>query len=156
MGLGEVRHEPMRWYVRIDGWQPATLNRLLNSHWTTRSRMKKHDAEIIAASVLGADVPKAETKRRVGLEIILGPRQRGADSDAYWKSVLDALVKCGALHDDSKEWCELGEVKYTRGVRPGTVIVLENCESPKPTITAEELAAAKRPRRTLGLRLLTI
>lgn len=147
----EHRHEPERWFVRIDGWHPATLNSLMHCHWATRNRMKKHDAALIAASVLGADVPKAESRRRVSLEIVLGPRQRGADSDAYWKSVLDALVKCGALHNDNKEWCELGEVTYRRGERPGTVICLENCHSHKPSISVEELRA-RRPRRKIAAR----
>jgi hypothetical protein len=142
-----------RWHVRIDGWQPTTLNTLTNCHWATRNRLKKHDAAIIKVSCLGADVPQAETARRVSLEIVLGPRQRGADRDAYWKTTLDALVKCGALVDDSPAWCELGEVTYRRGERRGCVIVLENLRAEKLPAKADEVRERKTRNKLHRLRL---
>lgn len=67
---------------------------------------------------------KADKKRSVQLEIILKPKQRAADGDAYWKSSLDALVACGQLMNDSHVWCELLPVKYSRDPCWGTVINL--------------------------------
>lgn len=114
------------WFVRIDGWHPARLNELLNVHWATRHRRKRADANIIACSVHGADVPRATSPRSVALEIILAPGQRAADPDAYWKALLDGLVKCGALKDDSRHWCQLGPIAFVRGSRAATVIRLAN------------------------------
>jgi hypothetical protein len=56
---------------------------------------------------------------------LLGPRQRGADPDAYWKSLLDALVHAGLLVDDSPKWCELGPVRFERECRRKPAIQLE-------------------------------
>lgn len=117
-----------KWYVRIDRWHPARLNQLINVHWATAARRKKHDAQIVALSVAGAGVPKAESKRRVSLEITLAPRQRAGDPDAYWKSLLDSLVHCGALRNDSHVWLELGGITFARGPIASTVICLENVQ----------------------------
>lgn len=117
---------PSVFYVRIDHWHPTPLNELLNCHWAERGRKKKADAQIVGVSVRGADVPRASLPRLVALEITLGKGQRAADPDAYWKSLLDGLVACGALKDDSRQWCHLGEVSFVRGERPRTVIRLEN------------------------------
>lgn len=124
--MAKEKREPSSYFVRIENWHPTKLNQLMNSHWAKRGRLRKHDDNIVAMSVLGADVPKAEQRRRVSLEIYLAERQRGGDVDAYWKSTLDALVNCGALVDDNPEWVELGEVKFYRAQRPATLIILEN------------------------------
>lgn len=117
-----------RYFLHIDRWHPTRLNVLLAACWQVRARKKRFDADIVKAMFLGAETPRAKGKRRVSLEIVLGPRQRGADPDAYWKSVLDALVQCGALRDDSRIWCELGEVRFDRGKNWGTTIVLEDIQ----------------------------
>lgn len=116
------------WYVVLVNWHPARLNQLLYAHWAKCHRLKRTDATVIALGVLGAGVPRADTARRVSLEITLAPRQRAADPDAYWKSLLDGLVACGALVNDSHVWCELGGVKFLRGQRAKTVIRLENLD----------------------------
>lgn len=112
------------WRVVIDRFQPTKLNQLLSRHWATRNRLKNIDGWVIGLAV--REVPCATTKRRVTLTIVLGPRQRGGDVDAYQKATLDALVACGRLKDDSKEWCEIAPVKYERGPRRATVIELED------------------------------
>lgn len=91
-----------------------------------RSRMKKSDREMVAGYARLAEVPKAKRKRRVRLTIVLGPRQRGADPDAFWKGLLDSLVAAELLVDDSKEWVELAPVEYERGKERATRIVLED------------------------------
>jgi len=109
--------------VTIPNWHPVTLNTIINNHWSVGHKRKKADARIIATYF--AHLPKAVGKRRVSLCIILGKGQRAADPDAYHKSLLDALVKCGQLVNDSYKWVELAPVKFIRG-EMSTVILLED------------------------------
>ena len=115
------RHE-----IRIPGWMPTPLNRLMNVHWSTRRRMKTSDSALIKISVAHWRVPIATGKRRVSLRITLPPRKRSVDPDSLWKSLLDALVHCGALVNDSAKWCELGMVEFVRGDALETVITLDD------------------------------
>jgi Holliday junction resolvase RusA-like endonuclease len=89
-----------------------------------RIRLSKTWRLIVAHAWSGT---KATGKRRVTITIILGPRQRGADPDAYFKAVGDALVDCGALVDDSRKWVEWMPVRYDRGKNTGCMIELEDC-----------------------------
>lgn len=114
--------------LRINGWHPHRLNELLTGHWAARYRRKQEDHAIVALEALAQQIPQAEGKRRISIELILGPRQRGGDPDAYWKSCLDALVGCGLLCDDSRRYVELGPVTFARGPRRATVITLEDLE----------------------------
>ncbi len=110
--------------LTILGWHPTRLNRLLG-HWGTRSKRKRFDRDIIAVEAMRQGIPKATGKRRVGLRITLAPHCRGADPDAYWKSLLDALVMCGLLIDDNRQWVDLGPVTFDRNCIEGTTITLE-------------------------------
>ncbi len=112
----------------VERWHPQKLNQLLGCHWGTRSRRKRFDAELVAIEAHNQDVPRATLRRRVSLLIVLGPRQRAGDVDAYQKSCLDALVCAGLLIDDSPAWCEIAPVVYERGPEKKTVIVLEDME----------------------------
>ena len=47
---------------------------------------------MIGGHALEAGIPRATGRRRVSLHIVLAPRQRAGDPDAFWKSTLDALV----------------------------------------------------------------
>jgi hypothetical protein len=109
----------------IDNWHPATLNQLLAGRWHAY-KLKKADKKLLGFCLLESPIPKARGKRRVSLEITLAPRQRAADPDAYWKSLLDALKSHGLVRDDSRTWCELGGVTFARGERKSTTIVLED------------------------------
>jgi Holliday junction resolvase RusA-like endonuclease len=111
--------------LAIPNWIPATLNQWDGRHWSVRARLKKADRDLVAWYAREQEIPKATGKRRVSLEIVLGPRGRKSDPDAYWKSVLDALVSCQALLDDSAKWVELGQVTFSRGPR-GSAITLED------------------------------
>ena len=113
----------------IPHWHPTPLNRLFGSHWATASRMKKADAAIIA--IYCRAIPKATGKRRLSVEIVLKPKQRRCDPDAYHKSLCDALVKAKCLVNDSSHYVELSPVQYERGTDRewGTKLTLENiCE----------------------------
>lgn len=119
------------WLVAIPRWHPARLNTLkAGVHWATAARLKRFDKDVVAISVMGAAVPKADGKRSVELAIVLGPRMRGGDPDSYWKSLLDALVACGALLGDAKEHVELLPVRYERGSQHATLILLRDIHAP--------------------------
>lgn len=99
--------------IYIEDWRPALYNEMANVHWALRYKRKKKDYEIIAA--YSRKLPKATKKRRVELEVGLGARQKQFDVDAPWKNLLDGLVKCEMLVDDSAEWCEIAPLQFTRG-----------------------------------------
>lgn len=110
----------------IPSWHPAPLNKL-KGHWGIGHKLKKADREMVAMYARLMSVPKATGKRRVLLTIILAPGKRGCDPDAYWKSLLDALVQAGLLIGDNPNGVELPPVIFERGTadRWGTLIELE-------------------------------
>jgi hypothetical protein len=108
-------------------WQPARYNELHAClHWAQRQRLKQRDADMIGVLANNHDVPAAEGKRSVRLVIVMAPRQRAGDPDAYDKSLLDGLVQCGLLKDDNRQWCVKRPTEYVRGEKAGCVIVLED------------------------------
>jgi Holliday junction resolvase RusA-like endonuclease len=115
--------------IYIPRWHPVTVNQLLRGKWTAH-RLKKADREMVWAYAQGH--PKATGKRRVVLTIILKPGQRGADPDAFFKSLADALVQAGLLTDDNRQGVELAPVAYERGTATdwGTRIRLTDLSPP--------------------------
>jgi hypothetical protein len=75
-----------RYQIVIPRWRPTLLNKLLGCHWGTRTRLKRHDAELLAAYARAAGVPRATGRRRVSLRVTLGPGQWAPDPDSLWKS----------------------------------------------------------------------
>src|SRR5271163_3036171 len=114
--------------VTIHNWHPTRLNQLLTSHWATANRLKRSDIQMLGVYCYQAKIPKAKGRRRIGIEIVLGKGQRGADPDAYYKVVCDALVRLGYLKDDSRHWLDLEPVRYSRGDK-ATVIKIEDLET---------------------------
>src|SRR5262245_29869941 len=96
----------------IPRWHPATMNQMLRSV-RTRMRLKKRDREMIWAYAMKQHIAKAEGLRRVQLSILLRPGKLPADADAYWKSLLDALVQAGLLLNDTIAAVELAPVRLT-------------------------------------------
>lgn len=104
-----------RWFVRIDRWHPTPDNKLkAGTHWAVANKLKNWDKAVVKMSCVGADVAPAAGKRRVTLHITLDKRKRGCDPSNYLKSLGDALVACGALKQDSREWVEWAPVQYGR------------------------------------------
>jgi Holliday junction resolvase RusA-like endonuclease len=97
-------------------------------HWTIRRRLKASDRDLVALYARLAAAPRSTRRRSVSLKIILAPRQRAADHDAYWKRVLDALVCAGMLLDDNWQYVELEPVEFDRGADRATSIILEDLE----------------------------
>lgn len=109
--------------IFIPNWRPSTVNQLMNCHWAVASRMKKSDAGMLWRYC--SYIPKAEKKRLIKIKIYLQGKQKEADPDAYWKSLLDGLVLNGLLVDDSSKWVELMPVEYEHhAITAGTEINL--------------------------------
>ncbi len=114
--------------LTIPRWHPAPKNQLLKVHWRIAHRRKKSDREIVAGEALAQGIAKAKGRRRVHLCIVLGPRQRGCDVDAYHASLLDAMKHAGLIVDDSPRWCEITPVTFARGVPHSTIVTFEDLE----------------------------
>jgi Holliday junction resolvase RusA-like endonuclease len=114
--------------LHIPRWHPAKVNQLYSGHWAVKSRLKAADRQMVALYAKQAKIPLAFGPRRVTLTILLKPRQRGGDPDAYWKSSLDALTHAGLLVDDNRQHVELAPVQYRRSGETdwGTLIHLED------------------------------
>lgn len=69
-------------------------------------------------------IPQAQGKRRLGMTIVLKPRQRACDPDSQFKSLCDALVANGMLKDDNRQGVEVMPAKYDRSPDWGTHITL--------------------------------
>jgi hypothetical protein len=108
----------------IPGWRPAPLNKIMHGHWSNGNRLKKADFGMITAYAMASRIPKATGRRRVELHITLTGQQKQADPDAYAKSTLDGLKRCGLLVDDSGAWVEWVTPTYDRCGEPGTRITL--------------------------------
>ncbi len=116
----------MTYRLKIDRWQPATINQLLSRHPMTRSRLKRVDENMVVCHCLLYRIPPATGPREVSLLITLGPRQKGADPDSYWKSLLDALVKAKMLIDDNRQYVQCKTPEFERGPERATTITLRD------------------------------
>jgi hypothetical protein len=118
--------------IVIPNWHPRRLNECRGRHWSAESRAKNEaEAMVRAYGVLlrpeAERVPLAAGRRRVALTVVLSPRQRPADRDAYDKVLLDALVRCGLLLDDSPRGLDgRVAVRFVVGVARETWIDLED------------------------------
>jgi Holliday junction resolvase RusA-like endonuclease len=121
--------------IVIPNWQPARLNQFADKSWHVRSRLKAADKNMVAHYARQADVAPPEGRRKVSLVVVLRKGQRAPDTDAYWKSLLDALVKAGVLIDDNRNGCLTGDVEFQRSRDDGceTTIIVEDVE-PAPKI----------------------
>lgn len=117
---------PCIWTLFLPGYMPTTVNQFLGCHWGTRSKLKARDTEIIGRAVQLYGVPPATCRRRVSMLVVLPKARRATDPDSLWKGVLDSLVACGALRNDSPAWCMLDPVQWARGEALSTFITLED------------------------------
>jgi Holliday junction resolvase RusA-like endonuclease len=114
----------MQYVLAIDGWLPERINVLLRRHWAKRNRILKADAVQLKIEADNQNIPMATGKRRVTLTLF--HNRMASDPDARLKGLLDALVKCGLLIDDSLTWLELGPVRSVMRAVKGIEIVLED------------------------------
>lgn len=112
--------------ICIPGWRPVPDNELVGANRYAAARRKKQDAAMVATYAILSNAPHAIGRRRVQLEITLKGRQQETDPMAYQKSLLDALVKCRLLIDDTTEFVEWIPPTYDRIGEARTTIVLED------------------------------
>jgi Holliday junction resolvase RusA-like endonuclease len=115
--------------VVIPRWRPALLNEL-RGHWARGHRRKAADAHVVAVHLALARVPPAAGPRAVAVTIA-DRWHRRPDPDAPLKSLLDALVRAGALRDDSARWCRWSVPVFTAGP-PATTITLTDLDPDGP------------------------
>ena len=115
---------PTIWTMEIPGWHPVELNKLIGHRMKTAS-LKKHDCKIVCDAVVAYGIPRATVKRKLDLTLIYTAGDRTRDKDAYWKSLLDALVHSGALFNDSRHWVDYDKPRYARGDVKTTFITLQ-------------------------------
>lgn len=120
----------MNQVIWIPHWHPTPLNRMIGWHWRRVHKLKTKDAKVVWGHFVHSGIPRAgeRQRRRVMTTIVLKPRQRGCDPDAYDKSLLDALKRCGAIKDDNRQWVEAPPPDYRRGTAMewGTEITIED------------------------------
>jgi len=114
------------WTLKLEGWLPHSLNKLMNSHWAVRRGLKQGDKDQIRKACLVYGVPKAEGRRHVSVLIVLPKGRRALDADNVYKGMLDGLVEAEVLRNDSHVWCTWSPVHYARGDRLVTFITLED------------------------------
>lgn len=113
--------------LTLPDYLPLKVNDLLRMNRHARNRALKVEADLVAGYALQARLPHATGKRRVSVTFS-APGGRGAktaDPDARLKGLLDALVRCGLLVDDSPDWCALGAVECERGQKQTRIILEE-------------------------------
>lgn len=111
----------------LPGFFPVSIN-VIGRHWRIASRWKNHAVDVVIGAVLVHGAGVAKCKRRVDLHLILPAGQRRIDRSNAWKGLLDVLVRCGLLVDDSPTWCVEGAVTYSRAMDEltGTLVLLED------------------------------
>lgn len=97
--------------ITIPNWIPARLNAIMGGR-RKGGRLKRRDRQIVAVEQMMRPIPEAKGRRRVGLELTFAKGDRGADPDAYFKSLLDALVHAKLLVNDTRKWVQITEPVY--------------------------------------------
>lgn len=103
------------------------INNVGGSRWTYRV-MRSGWISDVSGMRLVHRIPDARGKRRVTLTRIIGYRQRRYDRDNLatgCKPVIDALVRCGLLVDDTEQHAELHFLQAKRAGLHGVVVLLE-------------------------------
>lgn len=121
----------MKQTLYLYGYHPPTVNELLGN-WRVAAKRKKACVNIMWQSCLEQKLVKASGKRMVSIIITTAKKGRRPDPDAYYKSTLDALVKCNMLVDDSSKWCEHSQTLITTGEKNLTTIILTDIEELPP------------------------
>lgn len=125
--------------LTIPNWLPPRLNQVRGRHWYAEAKLKKEAIAFIVFYARLCGVPPARGRRRVSLRIVLGPRRRQPDRDAYDKMLLDALCRAGLLLDDSDRGL-VGrvDIQFRRGPNCETTITIEEAEAETPLPSAEK------------------
>ncbi len=118
---------PKRYEISLPNYRPPRTNELFRAKMRGRMALERECKQFV--DFYGSHVPKATGKRRVSMVVTLAVRQRMPDSDENClKAVLDSLVACSLLVDDSRVWCECVPTEFvlSRKRQPNTLITLED------------------------------
>ena len=102
--------------MRIVGWIPASVNKLTTrDHWAVKRRIKGVDRDTVHAAAILSQIPVANDRRSVHCHVVYPQGQRRFDRDNLRKSLLDALVSCAAIKNDSPKWLISDTITDSRG-----------------------------------------
>lgn len=119
----------MKHTIIIPDWTPPSVNLILGRHPKAGHKIKREAYNLVAGYCIQQGVPVSGLrKRRVSLDITFGRKGRFPDKSNLWKILLDGLVDCHRLMDDSQDYCEEGEITFQRGDKRQTIIILEDVE----------------------------
>jgi hypothetical protein len=111
--------------IAIPNFVPVRKNQWYGKHWRVRYRLGKEQTEIIGNYAIACGALKATGRRKVTLSV-WKPGQ-AVDYDAFDTLLLDSLVKCELLIDDSPDGIyNRVEVIVTKSKERRTEIRLEN------------------------------
>src|SRR6266536_815947 len=136
----------------VPSWRPPLANSCRGRHWSVAHRLRRQTTALLGVYALQQRVPRATGRRRVSVEVVLAPRMRQPDADAFDKLLLDSLVAAGLLVDDGdRGLAGRVEVSFRRGAGTdwGTVIYLTEDPTvsgprPRPLKEADESALRSR------------
>jgi Holliday junction resolvase RusA-like endonuclease len=133
---GPIRRGGNGFTLTIPGKPPISLNELLRSHWSVKSRAK----DAWTKKVMDAAIQLA-VETNVYLESLMAngkprtvridyywPDRRRRDADNHAKIMLDSLVRVGVLKDDSPEWCRATVNMLYDKANPRTEIHIEDAQ----------------------------
>jgi len=115
----------------VPRWHPPLCNHWRGRHWSSAHKLRKQAVQLLGSYAMQPRVPQATGRRRLSVEIVLAPRQRQPDADAYDKLLLDSLVGAGLLVDDgARGLAGRVEVSFRRGAAGdwGCVLFLTDVE----------------------------
>jgi hypothetical protein len=116
----------MKQILYLPDYSPISLNKLLKMHWAEQGRVKKGDKQIVSHYAGEQMLKPAIGKRRVSLFVTLAKGGKRMDEDNIFKVLLDSLVACGLLKNDSPNWVERGKVTWAKGETRETFVLLED------------------------------
>src|SRR5947209_8313257 len=93
---------PRTWTLTVPRWRPPACNSWRGRHWSKAHKLRKAAEQLLATDARQQRIPQAAGRRRVTVEVVLAPRMRQPDRDAFDKLLLDALVNVGLLLDDGE------------------------------------------------------
>lgn len=125
-----------QYVLTIPHWMPTSDNKLNGTNRFLAAKLKRDDATIVWGYMMEDRIPTALGKRKVEVLLMCKPRGRKPDPTNCAKSLLDAMVKCRLLIDDSQDWCEYITPKVERGTEQvwGTRITITDIEERNCTL----------------------
>jgi Holliday junction resolvase RusA-like endonuclease len=112
--VGESTQEPYTLEFRLD-LLPRSPNELLRRHWATVSNYNKRIYRLVSMCV-GVNLPEVPlTRARLTLTRVSAGKMDRDNLRSSFKAVVDGLVRCGVLFDDSEEVIGEPVVKHEAG-----------------------------------------